>query len=93
VSFTTDAWSDTNLTPFLAVTAHWIKAEMVDMPTGPQLRLSLQSDLIGFLHLPGRHTGYHLATAFLYILDRVKLTDRVCYQSSILQKSDLTLSP
>ncbi|KAF8833124.1 hypothetical protein BDN67DRAFT_859737, partial [Paxillus ammoniavirescens] len=24
ISFTTDVWSDTNLVPFMAVTAHWI---------------------------------------------------------------------
>jgi hypothetical protein len=72
-----DMWSDTNLTPFMAVTAHWIETTTVQTPQGPQHILKLQSDLIGFQRCPGRHTGEHLAQAFLHVLERIKITSKV----------------
>ena len=71
ISFTTDAWTDPNKTSFMAVTAHWIEA------TGHKT-LQLQADLIGFHHLPGWHTGEHLAHCFLFITDHLKITGKVC---------------
>ena len=76
ISFTTDAWTDPNQTPFLAVTAHWIEAIEEKTSTGSK-KLRLRSDLIGFHKLPGRHTGEHLAHCFLFIIDRVKVTSKV----------------
>ena len=72
-----DMWSDTNLTPFMAVTAHWIETTTVQTPQGPQHILKLRSDLIGFQRCPGRHTGEHLAQAFLHVLKRIKITSKV----------------
>jgi len=69
ISLTTDMWSDMNLTPFMVVTAHWIKTTTVQMPQGPQHILKLWSDLIGFQRCPGHHTGEHLAQAFLHVLE------------------------
>ena len=70
-------WSHTNLTPFMAVTAHWIETTTVQTPQGPQHILKLRSDLIGFQRCPGHHTGEHLAQAFLHVLERIQITSKV----------------
>lgn len=75
ISFTTDAWTDSNMTSFLGVTAHWIE-DKSESSTGSK-KLHLRSDLIGFHQIPGWHTGEHLAHCFLYILDRIKITSKV----------------
>ncbi|OBZ71068.1 hypothetical protein A0H81_08990 [Grifola frondosa] len=77
ISFTSDMWSDPNLTPFMAVTAHWIKAKTEETPVGPRKVLELRADLIGFLRVPGRHDGQHLAQAFLFTLDRLEITPQI----------------
>ncbi|KAL4254558.1 Zinc finger BED domain-containing [Pleurotus pulmonarius] len=77
VSLTTDLWSDTNLSPFMAVTAHWIEGKSVPTPNGDQYVLKLRSDLIGFHRVPGRHSGDHLAQAFIFITDRIQLTPKI----------------
>ena len=74
ISFTTDVWSDTNQTPFMAITAHWVAATT---SSGQYTKLSLRADLIGFIHVPGWHTGEHLAHAFLHTLDRINITEKV----------------
>ena len=58
----------------MAVTAHWIEAVV---EKGSQKTLWLRSDLVGFHKLPGRHTGEHLAHCFLFITDRLKITEKV----------------
>ncbi|KAH9026145.1 hypothetical protein EDB85DRAFT_1809554, partial [Lactarius pseudohatsudake] len=45
ISFTADAWSNTNLASYLALTAHWIS---LDASSG---RLTLRAALIGFHRL------------------------------------------
>lgn len=70
-----DVWTDPNLRPFMAVTAHFIKDNGVS--------LQLCTELVGFRHLPGRHTGEHLARVFIHILDRLDITGRVCDVSII----------
>jgi len=72
-----DLWTDPNLTPFMAVTAHWIEAERISTPQGPQFNLHLRSDLIGFHHIPGHHSGEHLAHAFIHVLDRIAIAHKV----------------
>ena len=74
---TMDLWTDPNLSPFMAVTAHWIEAESISTPQGPQYNLRLRSDLIGFHHVPGHHSGEHIAHAFLHVLDRIRVTHKV----------------
>lgn len=76
ISFTTDGWSDPVQRPFLAITAHWIQEISGTTLTGNQ-KLSLASALIGFHHLPGRHTGEHLAHCFMFITDRLGITEKV----------------
>lgn len=80
ISFTSDLWSDSNLTPFMAVTAHWIEATMIQTATldQPQYILKLRAELIGFHHVPGRHNGSHLAHAFLDVIDRLSIDKKVC---------------
>ena len=50
---TMDMWSDPNLSPFMAVTAHWIEAVPIQTPAGRQFKLNLRSDLFAFLSVPG----------------------------------------
>lgn len=64
------------MTSFLAVTAHWIEA--FEETSTHSKKIRLRSDLIGFHHIPGRHSGEHLAHCFLYILDRINITSKVC---------------
>jgi len=73
-----DLWTDANLSPFMAVTAHWIEVETMPTPQGAQYNLRLRSDLIGFHHVPGHHSGEHIAHAFLHVLDRIGITHKVC---------------
>lgn len=73
-----DMWSDTNLSPFMAVTAHWIESKVEETPFGPRFKLTLRADLIGFQRVPGRHNGEHLAQAFLYVIDRIAIAHKVC---------------
>ena len=58
----------------MAVTAHWIQATAA--ADGSQ-QLKLRADLIGFHKIPGRHNGIHLASCFLFITDRIKITPKV----------------
>jgi hypothetical protein len=72
-----DMWSDPNLTPFMAVTAHWIESVSEPNLNGLKTTLKLRADLIGFQRVPGRHDGEHLAQAILFITDRLNITDNV----------------
>lgn len=79
-----DMWTDPNLSPFMAVTAHWIEAKIISTPQGTQYELKLRADLIGFHSVPGHHTGEHMAHAFLYVLDRIGIAEKVCRNSIFL---------
>lgn len=72
-----DLWSDPNLTLFMAVTAHWIESMTHQTPNGPQHTLKLWADLVGLQHVPGRHSGEHLAHAFLHVTDCLSITHKV----------------
>jgi hypothetical protein len=88
ISLTMDMWSDPNLMPFMAVTAHWIKGKTEETVNGPKLVLNLRADLIGFQRVPGRHDGEHLAHAFLFVTDRLKITEKVMSASFSLRGTD-----
>ncbi|KAH9025839.1 hypothetical protein EDB85DRAFT_1820038, partial [Lactarius pseudohatsudake] len=62
ISFTADIWSSASLTPYLAVTSHWIART-------PNNNLSLKAALIGFHRLAGAHTGTNIAEAILSLID------------------------
>jgi hypothetical protein len=77
ISFTMDMWTDSNLAPFMAVTAHWVEAKTEETADGPKRTLNLRADLIAFQRVPGRHNGEHLAQAFLYAIDRLNIATKV----------------
>jgi hypothetical protein len=89
---TMDLWTDANLSPFMAVTAHWIEVETVPTPQGAQYNLRLRSDLIGFHHVPGHHSGEHIAHAFLHVLDRIGVTHKVSNVSLSLTSTEYVVS-
>ena len=68
---TTDAWSNPNITSFMAVTAHYIVREA---DTG---RLLLRSGLLAFRHIKGSHTGENLAGIFFKIICDMGILNRV----------------
>lgn len=61
----------------MAITAHWITAAVSTQNPVQCATLTMCADLIGFIHIPGRHTGEHLAHAFLRVLDRIHITEKV----------------
>ena len=69
ISVTTNLWTDLNLSPFMAVTAHWIETKVTQTPEGLQYELKSHAELIGFHCVPGHHDGEHLCQAFLYIIN------------------------
>jgi len=76
ISFTMDIWSDPDLKAYMAVTAHWMECQTLQTS---QQRLSLRADLIGFINVVENHTGEHLAQVFLFILDRLKIANKVSF--------------
>ena len=74
-----DLWSDPNLSPFMAVTAHWIEGEAVTTSTPDFVKLCLRSELVGFVNVPSRHTGEHLAEAYLSVVDHLRIAYKVRY--------------
>lgn len=78
VSFTMDCWTDHDLKPYMAVTAHWLERKSIQTAQGQQQNLCLHVDLVGFLLVPGSHTGERLAEEFLFIIDRLNLANKVC---------------
>ena len=80
ISITADVWSNQNLQPFLAMTAHWIAK--VEGTTALQLKTAL----IAFHRLHGRHDGKTLAETVMKLLDRAQITVKVrlLYGAAIL---------
>jgi hypothetical protein len=71
ISFTGDLWSDSNLRPFLALTAHWLgRAE----PGSP---LILKTALFAFHNVTGKHDGKNLANISVRLMDRAGMTANV----------------
>ena len=54
-------------------------------------KLILCADLIGFIYIPGWHTGEHLAHVFLYTLDHIHITEKVVLPSNYSIKALLNL--
>ena len=76
ISVTMDLWTDPNLAPFMAITAHWIELKPAPSGIGPST-LILRTELIGFKRVPSPHTGEHLAHAFLWVLRRIGIAKKV----------------
>lgn len=77
ISFTMDIWSDPDLKSYMAVTAHWMECQPLQTSQTSQQKIRLRADLIGFINILGSHTGEHLAKVFLWIIDRLKIADKV----------------
>ena len=72
LSLTTDMWSDTNLSPFMAVTAHWIEVK----PGAPN-DWRLQTALIGFVRLNVAHNSRNLGLTLFKVTERLDITAKV----------------
>lgn len=70
ISITTDVWSNTSLTAFMAVTAHYCQKD-------ENGRLELRHRLIAFRHIKGAHTGSRLGKEMVKILQEVGILGRV----------------
>ncbi|KAF7326526.1 HAT family dimerization domain-containing protein [Mycena venus] len=90
ISTTMDMWTDKQKKPFMAVTTHWLQATLINTPAGPQYKLTLRTDLVGFLRVPGHHDGEHLATAFLYIIDRIDIASKLGWVTSAKHQTSQT---
>jgi hypothetical protein len=77
-------WSDPDLKPYMAVTAHWLELAQTQ---GGQKKLTFRAGLVGFLHIPGSHTGQRLAEAFLFIINRIGLAKKVMSTLSFSYKN------
>ncbi|KAF5335251.1 hypothetical protein D9758_017382 [Tetrapyrgos nigripes] len=69
ISTTMDLWTDPNLVPYMCVTAHWIQGKKA--PGSDKFALMLR-----------RHDGEHIARAYLYVLDRVGITEKLADDSA-----------
>jgi hypothetical protein len=81
VSSQMDCWSTPAMTPFQASTITWLHVTYAEDEDGKRFveEIKLRTDLIGFTHLPGSHTGEHMAHAFLFVADRLKITNKVLF--------------
>jgi hypothetical protein len=71
ISYTTDIWSSDNRTPYIAITAHWMRKD-------EHGHLQLKSALIAFQRVWGKHSASNLARIVLQLLDRAGTTTNVC---------------
>ncbi|KAF5373365.1 hypothetical protein D9757_009741 [Collybiopsis confluens] len=76
VSITDDIWTDIEKRSFLAITGHWIMGKMVKTSMGEKKELVMRSALIGFVCLPGSHTGHHIAEAFVSVMEKLGLLNK-----------------
>lgn len=88
LSFTEDIWTDNQQRSFLAITGHWIEVKLVQTETGTKRELVLRSALVGFVRLPGSHTGEHISEAFVFVMDKLGILHKVAFNLTILVFSD-----
>jgi len=79
ISFTMDMWTDFNLKAYMAVTAHWLQKVSLQQSQRLQSAVSLRSDLIGFVHVPGSHTTDRLLKIFLPLIDHLGISKKVSF--------------
>ena len=61
----------------MAVTAHWM--EQTHFTDDQQQQVNLRADLIGFVYVPGSHTGDRLAEVFFFVLNKMGLAKKVSF--------------
>lgn len=86
-----DIWSNQNLAPYLAITAHWIARVGEGRSGSRTTSLRLKTALVAFHRLTGSHDGASLAQAVLQLLDRAQVTLKVRVLLR-LQEASLTSS-
>jgi hypothetical protein len=74
-----DMWTDLDLKPYMAVTAHWIQRQSTKTSHGSHETLELRVDLIGFMSVPGSHSGRRLAEIFMFIINCLKIEKKVSF--------------
>jgi hypothetical protein len=79
ISFTMDLWTDLDKKPYMAITSHWMEKQSLQVSQTLQHRINFRSDLIGFLHLPGSHTGIRLAETFLFAINNLGIANKVSF--------------
>ena len=84
VSFTMDMWSDPDKKAYMAVTAHSLKSQSLQVSNTLQQSIYLHVDLLGFAHVPGTHSGKHLAEVFLFIINRLNIAHKVSFISNYI---------
>jgi hypothetical protein len=70
ISLTSDLWSDSNLTSFMAVTLHWIALNEDNT-------LGLKTALGGFRWIKDKHSGENIAARFVEILVELDILDKI----------------
>lgn len=60
-----DVWTDLDQKAYMTVTVHWLQKASLQHSGNLQSKLTLCSDLIGFVHIPGSHTGERLVEVFV----------------------------
>jgi hypothetical protein len=87
ISVMMDIWTGMQKKPHMAVTGHWLQAQLVTTLFSLQYKLMLRTNLIGFMYVPDHHDSKHLAAAFVYITDHISITHKV---ESLLQYNFIT---
>jgi len=67
LSFTLDAWTSSNMLPFLGITTHWITRDW-----------QLKEILLDFCMLYGPHSGENLAEVFERCCRELGILTKVC---------------
>ena len=71
ISYTMDLWTDPNLQPFMAVTAHFCLRNAAGS-------IEYQSGLVAFEYTPGSHSGECLFLQLFKIIDDLGVIHKVC---------------
>lgn len=72
-----DTWTDLDMKSYMGVTAHWVQKHLVQTSYANQEMLRLRADLIGFMAIPGSHTGERLAEIFMFVINRLNIAEKV----------------
>jgi len=71
ISFTSDIWSDPNLTAFIVVTTHFCTQDENGW-------LDIAWQLLAFHVMKGSHDGDHIIDAIFEVMDEAGITQKVC---------------
>ena len=69
-----DIWTDITMRGFMAIFASWIQKVVTETPAGTQTEYVHRVDLIGFICVPGHHSGVNLAQVFHFALTQLGIT-------------------